>query len=221
MHTQCSHRTLTFSTIFRELRINCIRLECWKCGCEIQASSLICSRCNTLQKPDKSNNYFDVLDIKEGFEVEDRELRTKYRKLQNVLHPDRFSAKNADELEISEQYSALVNKAYSVLLQPLARGLYILQLHGINVEEDTTETDPQFLAEIMETNEELAMAQNPDDVRRLENDNKSMMDKLTRDVATAFSAGNIDAAKQGLIKMKYYSSIGARIKELKQKTGIE
>lgn len=95
VHTQCSHRTLTFSTIFRELRINCIRLECWKCGCEIQASSLICSRCNTLQKPDKSNNYFDVLDIKEGFEVEDRELRTKYRKLQNVLHPDRFSAKNA------------------------------------------------------------------------------------------------------------------------------
>lgn len=89
------------------------------------------------------------------------------------------------------------------------------------MEEDTTETDPQFLAEIMETNEELAMAQNPDDVRRLENDNKSMMDKLTRDVATAFSAGNIDAAKQGLIKMKYYSSIGARIKELKQKTGIE
>jgi molecular chaperone HscB len=85
-----------------------------------------------------------------------------------------------DELEISEQYSALVNKAYSVLLQPLARGLYILQLHGINLEEDTTETDPQFLAEIMETNEELAIAQNPDDVRRLENDNKSMMDKLTR-----------------------------------------
>jgi hypothetical protein len=45
--------------------------------------------------------------------------------------------------------------------------------------------------------------------------------QFCRDVATAFSAGNIDAAKQGLIKMKYYSSIGARIKELKQKTGIE
>lgn len=46
--------------------------------------------------------------------------------------------------------------------------------------EDTTETDPQFLAGIMETNEELAMAQNPNDVRRLENANKSMIDKLTR-----------------------------------------
>lgn len=95
VYTQCFHRTLTFSTKFREFRTNCTRSECWKCGCEIQASSITCSRCNTLQKPNKSHNYFDVLGIKEGFEVEDRELRTKYRKLQNVLHPDRFSVKNA------------------------------------------------------------------------------------------------------------------------------
>lgn len=220
VYTHWSQRVLTFSIILRELRNNCIRLKCWKCGCEIRASSLICSRCNTLQKPDQSNNYFDVFGIKEGFEVEDRELRTKYRKLQNVLHPDRFSGKNAEEREISKQYSALVNKAYAVLLQPLARGLYMLQLHGKNL-EDTTETDPQFLADIMETNEELAMAQNPDDVRRLENVNKSMIDKLTREVANAFSAGNLDAAKEGLIKMQYYASIGERIKDLKQKTGIE
>lgn len=85
-----------------------------------------------------------------------------------------------EEQEISEQYSSLVNKAYSVLVQPLARGLYMLHLHGISLEEKSTETDPQFLAEIMETNEELAMAQYPDDVRRLENANKSVMDKLTR-----------------------------------------
>jgi molecular chaperone HscB len=85
-----------------------------------------------------------------------------------------------EEQEISEQYSALVSNAYSVLLQPLARGLYMLHLHGISLEEESTETDPQFLAEIMETNEELAMAQYPDDVRRLENANKSVMDKLTR-----------------------------------------
>lgn len=165
--------------------------------------------------------YFDILHIKQGFEVEDEDLTTKYRQLQNVLHPDRFSVKNAEERKISEQYSALVNKAYSTLHQPLARGLYILHLHGINLHEDTRETDPQFLAEIMETNEELAEAQHPHDVRRLENANKSVMDKLTKDVAKAFRAGDIDAAKQVLLKMKYYSSIAARIKDLKQKAGIE
>jgi hypothetical protein len=45
--------------------------------------------------------------------------------------------------------------------------------------------------------------------------------QFCRDVANAFNAGNLDAAKQELIKMQYYASIGERIKELKQKTGIE
>jgi molecular chaperone HscB len=85
-----------------------------------------------------------------------------------------------EEREISERYSALVNRAYSTLQQPLSRGLYILHLQGINLHEDTTESEPQFLAKIMETNEELAEAQHPDDVRRLENDNIIVMDKLTK-----------------------------------------
>jgi hypothetical protein len=45
--------------------------------------------------------------------------------------------------------------------------------------------------------------------------------QFCRDVANAFSAGNLDAAKQGLTKMQYYASIGDRIKELKQTAGIE
>jgi molecular chaperone HscB len=85
-----------------------------------------------------------------------------------------------EEHEISQQYSALVNKAYSTLLRPLARGLYMLRLHGVNLDEETQQTDPQFLAEIMQTNEELAEAQYPDDVKELENANNSMMEKLTR-----------------------------------------
>jgi molecular chaperone HscB len=85
-----------------------------------------------------------------------------------------------EEHEISEQYSALVNKAYSTLLQPLARGLYMLQLQGVNLDEETRQTDPQFLAEIMQTNEELAEAHYPDDVKELENANKNTMDKLIR-----------------------------------------
>jgi hypothetical protein len=95
VYSHWSRKALIFSTTFRAVRNNSTRSGCWKCGCEIQDFSLICSRCNTLQKPDESNNYFDILGIKEGFEVEHRELTTKYRKLQNVLHPDRFSGKNS------------------------------------------------------------------------------------------------------------------------------
>jgi hypothetical protein len=37
-----------------------------------------------------------------------------------------------------------------------------------------------------------------------------------RDVAKAFQVGDTAVAKQVLVKMKYYSSIAARIKDLKQ-----
>jgi hypothetical protein len=95
IHKQGCHTTSTFLTICRKLSSNSTQSQCWKCGSEIQNSSLFCSQCSTLQKPDESKNYFDILCIKEGFVVEDEELTTKYRKLQNVLHPDRFSVKNA------------------------------------------------------------------------------------------------------------------------------
>lgn len=85
-----------------------------------------------------------------------------------------------EERDISERYSALVNKAYSTLLHPLARGLYMLQLHGVNLDEETRQSDPQFLAEIMQANEELAEAQHPEDVKELDNANRSTVEKLIR-----------------------------------------
>lgn len=94
IHKQGCHTTSAFRTLYSK-RSNSIQTQCWKCGSEIQNSSLFCSLCSTLQKPDESKTYFDILCIEEGFEVEDEELTTKYRKLQNVLHPDRFSVKNA------------------------------------------------------------------------------------------------------------------------------
>jgi hypothetical protein len=93
VNRKCYNRALIYPTIFREFRIKCAP-QCWKCGCDIQNSSLFCSKCKTIQKPDENKNYFDVLGIEQSFEVEDKELTTKYRRLQNVLHPDRFSARD-------------------------------------------------------------------------------------------------------------------------------
>jgi predicted nucleic acid-binding Zn ribbon protein len=92
---QGCHTTFAIPKICKQLHSNSAHPHCWKCGSEIPNSNLFCSQCSTLQKPDESKNYFDVLCIQEGFEIEDKELTTKYRKLQNVLHPDRFSVKNA------------------------------------------------------------------------------------------------------------------------------
>jgi hypothetical protein len=94
-HKQGCHTTSAFLTLRRKLRSNSTQTQCWNCGSEIQNSILFCGQCSTLQKPDESKNYFDILCVKQGFEIENEELATKYRKLQNVLHPDRFSVKSA------------------------------------------------------------------------------------------------------------------------------
>jgi hypothetical protein len=95
VHKRGSHMTSTLLTLHRKLSSNSTQTQCWKCGSDIQNFILFCSQCSTLQKPDESKNYFDILCIKQGFVIEDEELKTKYRKLQNVLHPDRFSVKSA------------------------------------------------------------------------------------------------------------------------------
>lgn len=55
----------------------------------------------------------------------------------------------------SEAFSSLLNKAYTTLLNPLLRGLYMLNGRGLSIEEDSITMDTSFLGEIMEWNEKV------------------------------------------------------------------
>lgn len=68
-------------------------LKCWKCGLNIRINvDFVCNECNALQKP-HTTNYFSLFGIQENYNLNQKELRTKYRKLQSILHPDKFSNK--------------------------------------------------------------------------------------------------------------------------------
>lgn len=49
----------------------------------------------------------------------------------------------------------MINNAYKTLHTPLERGEYLLELEGIELPEDNTISDPEFLSEMMEQNEEV------------------------------------------------------------------
>lgn len=67
-------------------------IKCWKCGAQ-KSEHLFCEKCNVLQEPDKNLTYFDVIGVKKSYDLKTTELTKKFRKLQNLLHPDRFGGK--------------------------------------------------------------------------------------------------------------------------------
>lgn len=74
----------------------------------------------------------------------------------------------------------MVNKAYATLMNPLERGLYILSLHNISIEEGSTQVDKEFLMEIMDRNEEIENETDPETLKQFYSSNRKMLDSLIK-----------------------------------------
>lgn len=121
-----------------------------------------------------------------------------------------------EEREFSVGQSALVNRAYKTLSKPLTRGLYLLELQGHAVEEDSMHeygTDSEFLMQIMDLNERLGEAESVADITSVTNENNAYMEECLSLLSSAFKEDNIDFAKQILIKLQYYTNVDDQIKE--------
>lgn len=195
-------------------------LKCWNCN-YIHKSELFCSKCKKLQEPPENVTYFDIIGIPKSYDVTVAEIQRKYKELQKLLHPDKFSNKSEKEKQLSENLSSLVNVAYTTLLNPLQRGLYMLELNNVTISEDTDDKDPEFLMEIMERNEEIENAlSDHTKIKKLAKENDQILNSMSLDIAEAFREKDMKKAKAQLIRMKYYNSINSRLKKLQHDLGI-
>lgn len=48
-----------------------------------------------------------------------------------------------------------MNKAYKILMSPIHRAEYLLKSHQIEIPEENTISNPEFLMEMMERNEQV------------------------------------------------------------------
>lgn len=170
--------------------------------------------CKVVQPPEEGTSYFKLLDCDYTFTLDTHKLQRSYLQLQRSLHPDNFSQKSVKEQKYSEIQSALVNKAYKTLLKPLSRGLYMLELEGMRIEEGTDSgADSRFLMELMEINEALDEAQTPEAANKIGEDTKGKLADLTKAIDAALLKGELQAAKALLAQMKYYANIEEKVKE--------
>ena len=78
------------------------------------------------QNPKKPRNFSLTI----SFNIDKQELERKYLEFQQEFHPD-----NSDSADIEKSIS--INESYAVLKNPIKRASYILQLNGINLENDS------------------------------------------------------------------------------------
>lgn len=154
------------------------------------------------------------MDCDDTFSVDTQKLQRRYVQLQRALHPDNFSQKSEEEQKYSEIQSALVNKAYKTLLKPLSRGLYMLELRGVRIEEGTdAEARSDFLMELMEINEALDQVRTSAEADKIGQDTKAKLAELTEEIDATLHRGDLGAAKALLAQMKYYANIEEKVKE--------
>lgn len=108
-----------------------------------------------------SLNHFQLFELPVGFAIDIPKLTERYRDLQRVVHPDRYANASDQERRLSMQRTAQLNEAFQVLKKPLSRARYMLELRGIDFNnERDTQQDPMFLMEQMELREALEEIQN-------------------------------------------------------------
>uniref|UniRef100_A0A8B9MSD6 Iron-sulfur cluster co-chaperone protein HscB n=1 Tax=Accipiter nisus TaxID=211598 RepID=A0A8B9MSD6_9AVES len=193
--------------------------RCWSCGSRLPGAEGLphfCPGCRALQPPGPRPDLFRLMDCERSFRVDAQQLQRRFRSLQRALHPDRFGRRPPKEQHYSQQHSSLINKAYQTLLNPLSRGLYLLELNGVEPAQETDcDADSAFLMEIMEINEKLAEPKNEDILEEIETLIKVKQEELTKEVTAAFERDDLQEAKKLLAKMKYFSNLEDKLKNKK------
>ncbi|KAJ7309874.1 hypothetical protein JRQ81_007949 [Phrynocephalus forsythii] len=188
---------------------------CWSCGQAFPGGSSssggsprFCPSCHALQPPETPEDLFRLLGCERSFRLDVARLQQQFRDLQRQLHPDFFSRRPQVERDFSEQHSSLVNKAYQTLLSPLSRGLYLLELHGLELEQGTDpQADPDFLSEVMEVSEKLSEANSEGKIEEVENFIAAKQEELVQSISKAFDAGE----RLPLSRLALYSSERGRL----------
>jgi molecular chaperone HscB len=106
--------------------------------------------------PSASDNYFQFFGLNQQFKIDLPVLDQAYLAIQKEVHPDRHARGSDTEQRLAMQMATLANSAYQTLKNPVQRGLYLCQLHGVDAKLETNTAMPAaFLMKQMDWRENL------------------------------------------------------------------
>jgi molecular chaperone HscB len=129
------------------------RRPCWSCGAPVE-SLYACDRCAVLQRFPETIDYFTLFGIGPRLKIDLARLEATFYELSRKFHPDFYQKKSSEEQAISLENSALVNKAYRTLRDPIQRTEYLIgRVDGGSAV--STEAPADLFDEILELQELL------------------------------------------------------------------
>jgi molecular chaperone HscB len=139
-----------------------------------------------------SDDYFRFFGLEQRFSLDLSALDQAYLAIQKEVHPDRHARGSDTEQRLAMQMATLANTALQTLKNPIQRGLYLCQLHGVDARLETNTAMPAaFLMKQMEWRESLE--EREEDLVALEAF-AAEVDQSKRDILTEITQA-IDGAK--------------------------
>ncbi len=104
-------------------------------------------------------DHFAVFGLAPTFTLDPAALATRYRELQQAVHPDRHASRPAAQQQAAMARALEVNAAWQCLRDPVSRALHLLELAGVDaLDPAETAMPPEFLMRQIEWREQLAEA---------------------------------------------------------------
>lgn len=149
-------------------------------------SPLFCGTCRRLYPAD-GLSFFELLGIRASYDVDPDEVRRKYLELARAIHPDRMTPDAEEVQRLSMRVSAQINQAFRVLLDPVLRAEYLLELAGGKSAADDKQVPQEVLMDTLSLREELEEARVASD--------QATLDRLRQEVQSRFDAMLEETAK--------------------------
>jgi len=160
---------------------------------------------------DLSSDYFSLFGLPLSYSIDSGFLMQRYRELQQNAHPDRFANSSDLERRLSLQYATHINEALRVLKDPLERARYILEMKGVQWDDEhATLSDPAFLMQQMELRESLSEVREQQDplatIASILSDVSTMIRDYSEQLKTLLQSdqmSDLDMAKDQVRKMQF------------------
>ncbi len=172
-----------------------------------------------MQTLDLKQSYFELFGLDLEFNIDLKQLHSEQQRLQAIFHPDRFVNASEQEKRLSVQQASWVNEGYETLSNPVKRARYMLQLRGLELnDESETTSDTVFLMEQIAIREEIDECRSNADplscCNHIATKLRSRADQFGSEFVASFNEGNLEAARLNSRKMQFVQRILDQLMDL-------